>query len=335
MKKKLLALLLVTSMVASVGCIKKEEPVEEKETISPELDNYYRMIANTNSCLELYPGQFYIWQNPKAESIRDDLLNSKEEIDERFKDYDTYVFNSVYYDTATFPNQSNSYGMPMFGAKNRVAWFTDESLVGVPTLYKDSKLIYYTNADVPAEFILEKFDYLGYSIGACGFDMDESQHCYIPLNYGGYYSESSSFYQVYSDIMGNENVKSTKLIVDNINNEGVSSDYIAENHNILLGLQPNEKYIFDIYYGTIHTKYELLADSLVLASALEGHHIITNYELYNSTVAVIDLPSDLQEGYYYVNNMGFFYYNPITQKEYEASKENATTPIEIESTIAE
>lgn len=323
MKKKFLALLLCVSTLASLsfGCVKKEN-LSEEETISEKLSDYYHMVANTNSCLDLYPGQFYVWHNPNAESITEDLLDTPEAIEKRFKNYKDYIFKAVFFDTATFNNQGSAYGQTLFGSNNRVAWFTDETLVGVPILYKGSKLIYYTNADVPSEFVIEKFDDLGYSIGACGFMMDESQHCYIPINQGGYYSESSDFYKVYSDITTNENSAATKLIIDNINEQWVSEDYIGEKHNVLLGLIPNQKYIFDIYYGTVHTSYELCADSITLASAEEGHHVTSNYELYNSTIAVIDLPSDMEDGYYYINNMGFFYYTSLEQEAFEAAQQN-------------
>ena len=354
--KKILctSILGISILCNTTGCgvLKEEETTVLTQEEIFELNKH----KSTNSCLDLVSGQFYIWHDEDTENIEDDIFKTKEEIEEHFEDYDYNVFTPVSkYSSAL----GNDYGSQYFGKSTRIAWFTDEQAKEIPHLKAGDKLIYYTTADIILPFVFEHFDNLGYSVGVQGVTVDDSSHPYVVLD-TGVFSESSSFYEVYTKIKADiaaVNSSARKMVIDKINDIDFANTNVDNYYKIITGLQPNGKYKFDVYYGTIHNEFEVTADCITLGSTNKniilsddiigdidhpedsslngngtqqkesnstykstealltpdesGNFTVLNYDLYNSTIAVIELPKEgMVEGYYYVNNMGFFYYEP-------------------------
>ena len=313
--------------LSSCGILKENEI--EEETLSPQQQEAALKFSKTNNCLDLYAGQFYVWHNPYAEDINEDLLTTKKDIDKRFKDYSINIFSPVYIESSTVMPESVRFGDRYYGDITRRAWFNDEEFAKIPIYQPGDKLVIYTNADMPTEFCFEKFNNLGYTIGVNYIFKDETEHYYIPLNIENF-SYSSEIYKVFQEISTNDNSKATRLIIDNVNDVILDETFVDSTYNVLLGMEANALYKFDMYYGTIHKSYVLPADVQAFVSAEEGHFTTYDYELVNSTIAIITLPEDMTDGFYYVNNKGFFYYSSTkikdnTQIEKEIDNTDANT----------
>lgn len=306
-KKTMALMLCLTTLISFTGCIKKEAKEDLVKTDAEILEE--KLSAKTNDCFDLCVGQFYVWHDENTDDIKDDLVSSSEKAEEKFKDYDGYIFSPVYNPVSTL---NNNYGDSYFGREDRIFTLTDKEVKKVPVLSAGDKIVYYTNEDMPTSFAFEKFitdD--NYTFGMAFLEADETDHIFISIN-DGFFAGNSTMNKVYESLIKDINNKvsaAKKFIVDEINNTKVTFDNVEPTYGYILGLNENEEYLVHGYYGSIQNNYKVKADSKVFFSSLDSSFVTTNYELYNSTIAVIEIP-ELTEGYYYINEMGTFKYQP-------------------------
>lgn len=332
--KRRIYYLIISLIITLSGCVDRSS-VEEETVLSEEEQNQIAMHAAKNNYKDLYAGQFYVWHDENANDIANDLIDDEKELNEKFKDYEYKIFTPLYYADGTFNLNTNAYYY--FGGQNRISWLTDEDDSMVPVLHPGDALVFYTESDVPSSFTFEKFNELGYSIGISNLSKDGSGHFFTNINTTGF-CDTSSAYQILYDITSNRELKATKIIIDTINDVPINSSYVDENYGYITGLEANKEYSINAYYGTVHNNFTITADCKVLGSSpvteeeektfsqklysndenldstlneipLGKHAVVYSYTLYNSTIAVVKLPENIEDGYYLVNGSGFFRYD--------------------------
>ena len=180
----------------------------------------------------------------------------------------------------------------------RYIWFYDqENLNLIPSLSKDSRLVLVCNTEeaIPKNFYLEKYKFLGYTVGCHLYTSGDRIYLKSKKTLSGSYSYSSLKHiddeSEYEVITINE-----KYPVSNIDN----------NIEMLLGLEYGKYYKFQFYKGTKNMAVTLVADTL----AFQSESVLTLESPYQRTSKgyfTVNLPN-LSSGYYYIAGLGMFYY---------------------------
>lgn len=186
----------------------------------------------------------------------------------------------------------------------RYLWFTEnqmEILNLVPVVEKGSEvvMVYNSESGIPDSFTLEKYAYKGYTIGA-HFYRDVDNSLYIETGgtlLGTYAAESMS------------NVSDEKeYLVDRVNESKLLPlQNIDNNMEMLLGLEKDMLYNFSFYKGTKYVTFTTKADTQVFQSE-KMIELENPYEKTEEGYFVINLPDNLENGYYYICGLGMFEY---------------------------
>ena len=169
----------------------------------------------------------------------------------------------------------------------------------IPTLTdKDSIIgVFSYTGDIPTDIVLEKYEDRGYTIGT---------HISVDVDGSTVLLDTSSFNG--SDIKEKiENKNDSFLTLDKINDQDVPLDNIDKNMNFILGLEKDKKYNLKFYSGTKYTDVETIADTHVMQSS-KIIKLSNPYETTKKGFFKVNIPSDLEEGYYYFSNLGLFKY---------------------------
>ena len=201
-----------------------------------------------------------------------------------------------YIGDASFKNEYTAVPNP---DKRRVLWFMDD-FACIPTLYKGDSLIYCSTVEFPEDFILERFEDIGYTVGisnlkqrASGrFSLNTNPELYDHINAR---SDAAKLFE-----LGDQNVT-----IETIGNYPLRGGNVTEGGTIR-GLSKDKLYKTEVYTGTYLKNYDLVADSRAMIS-FEVHHM-TNYEYLRSDIIELELPENLMTGYYLVNGQGLIRY---------------------------
>ena len=203
-------------------------------------------------------------------------------------------YQRLYVDNANFEISGNNSS----SSTTRTLWFsTDWSRI--PTMYRGDQLIYKTSATLKEQFRIERFEYVGYTIGlsnlkqtASGrfsFSTDPDNKNINPA------SDATQLYDVPTDI----------AIIDRIGNEYLREGNVSSG-GCILGLEEGKVYLAEVYAGTFLNEYRLTADSIALTS-MEDYQTV-DYEFLRSEILEIQIPDYFHSGYYLVNGFGLFRY---------------------------
>lgn len=165
----------------------------------------------------------------------------------------------------------------------------------IPTLYKNDQLIYVSNKSLPS-FSWERFVDLGYSLGLSGLNAGNSGKITSGestiLATGSTAAAAVTSMQLQGD---------TVLTVDTINGTLLSPQYLNAN-GIITGMSRDAVANVDFYVGTQHVQSTISADTRYFRS-FELYQT-SKYSLSPDGYAIIDIPSYLKSGYYFINNVG-------------------------------
>lgn len=185
-------------------------------------------------------------------------------------------------------------------------WFLFESqLENIAELGAKDQLIYTNIEERPTSFTFYKFDELGYTVGT-SFDVyTETSDAKSPtiITFGtsrNVFSPISSYLDTYVTDKINENVKITK-----INGIKMKTSMLTS-AGYLKGLTKDAMYKFTFYQGTYYKSITVKADSLLLYKS--GKYATTSYSEMESNYFIINLPTDMPNGYYYLEGFGIFKY---------------------------
>ena len=151
---------------------------------------------------------------------------------------------------------------------------------------------------------LERYDPLGATVGA---------HIYLASDKTMYISEEdmlagTSAKRSFTDKNNKSRDKEHALIEVSGSSVKLPIKNVEPNVRMLLGLTYGKKYTFKYLQGTKTKKVSLIAD----AYAFQSKEIIPMQAPYQQTdkgYFIINMPTGLKKGFYYISDLGFFYYN--------------------------
>lgn len=247
-----------------------------------------------------------------VENIRD----MKDLEDGMFYIYHNGVYKPVYQNEASF-DPSKGGGMD----ESRTLWFNDD-WNKVPTMYKGDKLVYYTSEELDETFSLERFAYMGYTIGICNLQRTETGRYSFEID------EKLSNLNMNSDAAKIRDIGKTTVIIDEIGGAKLRSGNVNYGGTVL-GLKKGKTYNVQVYVGSELQTTQIKADSIALSSF--EYSTLTDYSFLQSRILQINIPQYYNAGYYDINGTGLFRYVPA--KSYTSDMDfNAANVIPEEST---
>lgn len=189
---------------------------------------------------------------------------------------------------------------------------------------KKTKLVVVgTEADsLPDTYVLEKYSPLGYTIGTTFSTAESGDTLYMHT------TDTCESSMAAGEL---KNSSADMFPIHKINDsKNIPLDNIDPDINMLLGLEKNKTYKLSIFKGTQYKELELVADTLVFKS-VDFIELDTPFEVTDEGYFFINLPKNLKNGYYYINDYGLFKYTGDTYVSTPAEEASeASTPTEDE-----
>lgn len=193
----------------------------------------------------------------------------------------------------------------------RFLWYTDngENFTNlIPTVTPDTPIVIVYNDDssMPEKtsWYLERYEPVGATIGAhVKLGTDKTMYLSEEEMLDGT-SASKAFKSSETSSRDEEHAlmevsgASVKLPIDNVD----------ENINMLLGLTYGKKYTFKYLQGTKTKKVNIIADAYAFRSK-EKINLNAPYKKTENGYFIINFPMGLKKGFYYISDLGFFYYD--------------------------
>lgn len=220
---------------------------------------------------------------------------------------------------------------------SRFIWFgsKDHDLVSlIPKVdNKTTQLVLVQNqsGNMPDSYVLEKYKNLGYTLGVNFSFEDTGDQLYINKNSP---CESSMAKEELSSLSGQ------LLPVHKINDsENLPFNNIDTDVMMLLGLEKDKKYKVSVFDGTFLKHLVFIADTIAFKSqqliVLDNPIKVTENDYF-----VVNLPNNLDKGYYYINDFGLFKYTgestvaPKKETKTESKDADKTDETAVQSTEA-
>ena len=215
-----------------------------------------------------------------------------------FYTQDNDGFHPLYRVNASFSTSSSSKDIL---ASRYLREYNEYQLV--PVITKGSGYLVYVNstADLTADVVLEKMKDNGYTLGVTFNDKAGSD--FIGIGKAKTCAGSNATI-VFKDL-----VSSDAYTFEGINDVALSKTMLDQN-GLLVGLEQNARYKLSGYKGTAYKEFILKADTHYFVSS--SFITIKNSNAFTLTklgYAVVNLPSNLASGLYYVNGTGCFFYD--------------------------
>lgn len=261
MRKRIILLLLATTMISITGCSNPFVRTTEVEDDS--------QVETVLKMKDLEDGGFYVLRGNK---------------------YDKLYVQDANYEIDEDANSSAD--------SSRTLWYSDD-WGKVPTMYKGDKLIYKTTDTLNETFTLERFAYVGYTIGISNLQKtDSGRYSFQP-------STDETDINTDSDAKQMTELTTDTAIVDKIGGAYLRSGNISDG-GCILGLSKGKTYLAEVYAGSVMHEYKLKADQIALTS-MEAVTTV-DYDFMESQILSIDIPDYFNSGYYLVNNYGLVRY---------------------------
>ena len=242
--------------------------------------------TTSSSVDKLEDGCFYVWHNPNARSIEEDLkgVSSMD------------VFKLC-------PKGERNWEKDNDHIKH-VLWFDSKNDVDIPTLYDGDELLYVSATEVPFEGIeWERYADYGYTIGVANLIGDESGHYRIEKD------DKKGFKQYIYDKSDSAELNEYKdiknLFLDKVGSIEVRNALVSDGGTVM-NLEKDSPYVCEWYTGTFYQDYEMVANIHPFCT-LETFKTY-DYDFLHSSCISISIPDWLKTGYYYVNGLGLFRY---------------------------
>jgi len=213
----------------------------------------------------------------------------------------------------------NFQGQTDSASASRYIWYVkaDKSIDDyIPTVTSDDELvlIYNVDGDLSGQYYLEKYAEKGYTIGA-HIRLGKDKTMYLTAD--GKLTGSQA-----SAVLGGmeENTNDEYVIAKISGTENLPIGNIDPNMNMLLGLERDKLYKISYYQGTKEREATFKADTKVFQSE-RYIPITTPYRKTGNGYFIVNLPQNLEHGYYYLSDVGFFIYKSKGLAAVEGSRE--------------
>lgn len=260
MKKRVLLVVLAMTMVMTTGCSGLKR--DSNEDTSSGVETVLDME-------DLEDGGYYVLRGDEYEKLY--MQDTNYEVDD---------------------------SKPTSSSTAHTLWYQDD-WNKVPTLYKGDQLIYKTSETLDEEFCLERFEYVGYTVGVSNLKETSS----------GRFSFSTDPDDL--NVNQNSDAKSlTELTTDTAIIDKIGGAYLRSGNvssgGCILGLSKGKTYLAEVYAGSILHEYKLKADYIALTS-MELYKSV-DYDFLQSEILCINFPEYFNTGYYLINNYGLVRY---------------------------
>jgi hypothetical protein len=171
-------------------------------------------------------------------------------------------------------------------------------------MYVDGIIAYASDSEVDLTNVpIERFEYIGDSFGVSKAEYDTNGYVYIEDKN---LIKGTSLY----DALSNE--KASGFTITEIDGKAVDKNTLTSG-GVFSGLEYGKNYKVSLYSGTYYKTITVKAD----------RHFYRSFEVYQTSdidatkngYISIRMPKDINSGYYYVANAGFFRYYNVTKDE--------------------
>lgn len=180
----------------------------------------------------------------------------------------------------------------------RTLWFK-EDFEKIPTMYTGDMLIYKTSDVLDENFTLERFEYVGYTVGVTSLKETPS---------GRYsYTTAADAMNIYSESDATQlyDIPTETAIIDRIGFADLRSGNVSSG-GCILGLEKDKTYEAEVYAGTFLNRFTLTADSIAMTS-MEFYKTV-EYRFLQSQILQLYIPEYFNSGYYLINGYGLVRY---------------------------
>lgn len=208
----------------------------------------------------------------------------------------------------TFASPILNYGI-LEPSDKKIQWFTKKYENLIPECKNGDKIIYISSENSPSNSDLNlcKMNDKGYSLGAIfstikADDSSGKDTVTFPSD-SNYYCSASPIKQVCTQIT--EKAQGT-ILINEINKKTFSTNLL--NHGIFANAQKNGLYNIGYYIGTQYSTVDVIADTHIFKASKKTYHI-SSYQKTKIGYFTINLPDDMENGYYWLGSLGLFKYS--------------------------
>lgn len=293
MKRKKILLTALTLMIAFSGCGRTSAGVGETETTTNAVQQYEQEQQSNQGTQSAY--------TTTIDNLLDGIVyihHSDGTCEPIYLGYSSFDMGEV----VTEPSNG------------RIAWFRDD-FKNIPTLYADDELVLYSTTLFSEEFIYERMEDMGYTIGLKNFGIQPSTRYFISSRPEGESTyPGSDAEQIYIstneyliiDTLGGADVRSTGTEPQTNEIVSTSDKSFLTRCGTFKNLTKDRAYKLEMYDGTIKKEMVFKADVKVLASMEVSSNY--NYEFKDDVLIQILVPEYFNTGYYMFNANGIFRY---------------------------
>jgi len=215
-----------------------------------------------------------------------------------FYTQDNDGFHPLYRDNASFSKSPTAKDI----LASRYVWEVAEDQL-IPVVTKGNGYLVYVNSasSLTTDVVLEKMQDNGYTLGVTFNELPASDFIGISKSR---ISAASNAATVFKDLRS-----AAAYSFEEINGVALSKTMLDQN-GILVGLEQDARYKLSGYKGTAYEEFIMTADTHYFVSS--SYTTIKNADAFTLTkfgYAVINLPTALTSGLYYVNGFGCFFYD--------------------------
>lgn len=232
------------------------------------------------------------------------VKESYKDIEEN-KESGIYVLNQDKTFSPILPDLPGYAGSTSKSSSDRYVWYTDNDTNVtnlIPTVTPSTPLvaIYNNTSDMPTDWYIERYKSKGYTVGMHISLADDKTMQIIPEDKLSGTSAASALKKISGD--------DDEYTINSISGASVLPiDNVDNNMMILLGFEKNKEYTFEFYQGTKLRRINMLADTRIFQSS-QYIALKDPYKKTSKGYFIINLPINLQSGYYYLSDIGFFRY---------------------------
>ena len=199
-------------------------------------------------------------------------------------------------------------------------WLLEDMEKAVPELTEDDQIVLLDTQLRPNSFTFVKMADYGYTVGTSFSIIDNTDDLKSPtiITFGDDVNAASPIGPYLDEklVTGHENNTNVKLTT--INGKEITENMLTDGR-YFKSLTKKGMYKFTYYEGTKYNDINIQADSHLFVA--DGTYTSTSYAEMEDQYFVIAPAPEMENGYYYMDGLGLFYYSGATKSIGEAEKD--------------